>query len=162
MADKTLAKVKRLIILREAHQRGLTQDKTLQQIADVFGVNRSAILRDFRDLDEIAEVEDDLLAQIEEWSVENKLADLETDVGLRNITVQQACAALRKFRETHNRGPKPKVPDDETLRQTYDARGYRMGTYAQIAQAAGVSEAVLKQRLRRIRERLQMLLAERT
>lgn len=55
MPKRTISKAARLMILHRLRADGLLDDLTLQAIGDAFGLNRSTVMRDLRDLDQVEE-----------------------------------------------------------------------------------------------------------
>ena len=53
MATNTTTKAGRLLLLHRLREAGVIEGRTLQEIGDALGVNRSTILRDLRVLDQV-------------------------------------------------------------------------------------------------------------
>ena len=53
MTKRTISKAGRLMLLYRMREAGITDDLTLQDMGEALGVNRSTIMRDLRELDEV-------------------------------------------------------------------------------------------------------------
>lgn len=157
---RIITKMHRLLILRKAKDMGLLNEKSLQEIASAFSVNRSTILRDLRTLEEVREIEPKVLAILEHWKIENEITDLEADIKLHGITLRQAIAALES--EAPRRGRAPSVSDIDIMQMMYNRRGRRIATHKQIAAQINRTPGAVGHRLREIRKRLNTKLAKRS
>ncbi len=63
---RALTKAGRLLVLLRLRQQGSLDGVTLQEIADQFGVNRSTIMRDLREIDQ-AEAEYQRIKNLQPW-----------------------------------------------------------------------------------------------
>lgn len=110
MAKRTTTKAGRLMLLHHLSSDGITDDLTLQELGDALGVNRSTILRDLRELDDV-EAEYHRLMATQPWlQREFGTAEVSEALGLSADTV----------RDLINDGALRAVKRDEQWRITLD------------------------------------------
>lgn len=88
MTKRTSTKAGRLMLLYHLRRDGVIDDLTLQEIGDALGVNRSTILRDLRDLDDVEAEYRHLMASQPWLQREFSTAEVAASLGLSADTVR--------------------------------------------------------------------------
>lgn len=88
MTRPSISKAARLILLLRLREQGILEDLTYQEIGDVFGVDRSTILRNVEELDLVEEEYRRLMATQPWVRRELTTAEFATDIGASPQTVR--------------------------------------------------------------------------
>lgn len=88
MSKRTVSKAARLVLLLRLRQQGVLEDLTYAAIGDVFGVNRSTILRDMEELDLVEEEYQRLMATQPWVRRELTTAEFAEEIGASPQTVR--------------------------------------------------------------------------
>ena len=88
MATNTTTKAGRLLLLHRLREAGVIEGRTLQEIGDALGVNRSTILRDLRVLDQVEAEYQRLMAE-QPWARrELTVSEFAVEIGASPETVR--------------------------------------------------------------------------
>lgn len=114
MTKRTLTKAGRMLLLHRLQEHEALDDLTLQAMGEILGVNRSTILRDLRELDQVEAEYNRLMARQPWVRRELTTADFAQEIGASAETVR---AMIRDgLIEARKRGNRWMIPVAEVER----------------------------------------------